>query len=325
MKKAIGELKISHEKHHIVDELSSLLYSNEITIGEKVNTEKNHFNDKNHKARQKKTHIKKIIKSKKKPKFKKRRINIKSKPKNMNNYVKNKKKNLNTDLKEFYNIFEEMKTQSNSPEKKAQFQKEGIKKMSFDFSPELEKESINRCFEVNANIKINKEDNCIASSEKDGAFNIGKFGALNQNNRKEDGYSFPIDNKNETNGVNSRENHSFKKNTKNTINKKLFFSPEELIKANINKSEKFNNKENREEDPISIFKGFEILYENSIDESNEISSNSKENNFNPYKDDYQNIINIDEINNLIHKDCNEDINLDLFDNINCNFRNKKNN
>ena len=327
MKKDIGELKINYEKHHIIDELSSLLYSNEISIGKSINTEINPFNEENHKVRQKKAHIKKIIKSKKstkkKPKFKKQRKDIKPKSKNINNYEKNKKDNLNIDSKEFYTIWEEIKTQSNSPEKKAQFQIKDYKKMSLENSSKLEKESINKGFEVNDNIIINEEDNYVISSKKSGTINIENFGAFNQNNKKEEGSSVPAVNNNEINSYNKRENDSFKNKNfsesllyKNTIKKKLLFSPQELENANI------NNKDSK-----TKIKGFEVIYENSIGESNEVSSKSQGNNFISYEDDYQNLINIDDIDKLNPKNCNEDedINLDLINDINFNFTNKKNN
>ena len=59
------ELKISHEKHQIVHELSNLFNLNEISANKNINTEINHINKENHKRRQKKPHIKKKIRVKK--------------------------------------------------------------------------------------------------------------------------------------------------------------------------------------------------------------------------------------------------------------------
>jgi len=328
-----GELKTHHEKKETVHELSNLLNSNEISIKKYSNIEKNHLNEENHKERQRKKPFKKIIRSKKlninvpkKLPSKKRKKDKKPKSKNLYNYYrKSKEEKMNIDLKEYCTIGGEIKTLPESPEKNARFQIEKYINISLDNAQNSKKASINNSNEVNANININEGDNNIASSDKGETLKIGKVGS----------YIVGSENKNEFNSGNKGNSFIKKLNFNeallhhNIIKQKNAFSSQEIEIDNINGAQKLNDKQKKEESSLSNFNGFEIIYENSIIESDELPENAKENSFNPSKDDdYHNEINIDEIDNLIPKnfnDSNDHINLGLIEDINCNFKNKKNN
>ena len=314
------ELKISHEKHQIVHELSNLFNLNEISANKNINTEINHINKENHKRRQKKPHIKKKIR------VKKLKINIpkaltikKQKSKNsLNDYGKNNKEQKNINLKEYCRLEGEINTLPESPEKKAHFQIPNF--MNLDNSQKFGKVSINKDIEVNTKININGMDNNIASSKKYGAVKFEKV----------DGNSDPFEKKNEFNECN-KENTLFKKNSfienQNSIRKKILFTPQEIEKANINLAQKLNDKENKKESSLSKFNGFTIIFENSINESDESLENVEEITFNQNDDDYHNEISIDHIDNLIPQNfngSNEHINLSLIENINCNYKKKNN-
>lgn len=322
MKKDRGEeLKINPEKHQIIHELNNLFNLNEISVIKNKNTEINHTNEENHKNRQKKAHIKKKIR------IKKLKINIpkaltkkKQKSKNsFNIYEKNNKEQKNINLNEYCPLEGEINTLPESPEKKAHFQIQNF--MNLNNGQKYEKNSINTGIEVNANININEMDNNIAYSEKVGTAKVEKV----------DGNSAPLENKSKFNDCN-KENSLFKKNSfiehQNTIRKKILFTPQEIEKANINLAQNLNDKENKKESSLSKFNGFTIIFENSINESDELLENTKEINFNHNEDDYHNEINIDSIDNLIPQNSNgsnEHINLGLIENINCNYKKNKNN
>ena len=192
--------------------------------------------------------------------------------------------------------------------------------MNLDNSQKFGKVSINKDIEVNTKININGMDNNIASSKKDGAVKFEKV----------DGNSDPFEKKNEFNECN-KENTLFKKNSfienQNSIRKKILFTPQEIENANINLAQKLNDKENKKESSLSKFNGFTIIFENSINESDELQENVEEINFNQNDDDYHNEISIDHIDNLIPQNfngSNEHINLSLIENINCNYKKKNN-
>ena len=294
-------------------ESNDLFNSNEISICKNACIKIKHFNEDNHKVRQKKSHIKKIRKSeklkikipKKLPSTKNSKKHKKSKKNNSyNDYGKTNKEQITINLKENCFIGEDMNTSPESPEKKAQFKLENYINIDKGNDPKLEKDSINKGTEVNANINIDEEEDIMPAKVL-----------------KVDEYIVSSENKNGFNCSN-KENSFSKKNSsgeqKNSIRKKISFSSQEIEDANI------NNKEKKEGCPDP---NFIILSENSILESDELPVHDKENNFNLRQDYLNSKINIDEIDNLIPQnlnDSNEYINLCLIEDIKCNYRNKKN-
>ena len=332
MKKGIGnELKNNYEKQKLVHDLNNLFNSNEISISKNANTEVKHFKDEGHKGRQKKALIKKIKRSKKliikipkKLPSKKSKTNKKLKSKNSyNNYVKNNKKQMNINFKEYYTNGGEMNTLPESPEKNARFQIEKFIKNNLDNRQIVEKESIKKDIDINANININEGDNNIASLEKERAFKIGRddFNIIQSENKNE----FICGNKEHS--IIKKINFNESSINLNKIRKKNSFSSQKSGKDNITRAKKSNDKSKKEESSLPKFNGFEIISENSISESDKLPANDKENNFNPFEKNYHNEINIDDIDNLIPRnpnDSNENINLGLIEDINCNFKNRKN-
>ena len=333
MKKGVlVELKTDHKKQEIVHGLSNLFNSNEISIKKNSNIEINHFNEENHKERQKKKPIKKIIRSRKLniniPKQlppKKPKKDKKQKSKNLyNNYGKSNKEQLNIDLKECCTIGGEINTLPETPEKNAHLQIAKYIKTKLDIDQNLKKESINKKIEVSDNINNKEGNNNIAFTDKGRALENGKVD------------SNIVKSKNKNEFISGNKGNSFIKKLnfnepllqKNVIRKKNPFSFQEIEKDNVNRAQKLNDKSKKEESSLSIFNGFEIIYENSINESDELPENAKDNNFNVYEDDNHNEINIDDIDNLIPKnsnDSNGNINLGLIEDINCNFKNIKSN